>query len=301
MIERISESAGRLYRSPAPNVGEVVQMQKLGIKTILSLDLSSGNLVRADIIKNKLQNKIRHLFYPINIGSPTSDCQRVVSVIRKLNQDYYPMVIHCRAGRDRTGFATAVWLREKMSYSPVKALEVVKSRYGYGTGGASPESIKVMNIVLGVTEEKVKQEVKEDIKEVVEDILTASDQVFGDFGHRNSNKSFYTFDVDRVSAPQVIQPSWTHLDQPASGGSGILGSKIVSARDKRKKLLKKYLKKIKEDENKADTDGIAGLNGLTDKSTGIPSYTQNMNNSGLSQQTTGAGMNIVGPNGIPNS
>lgn len=117
-----------LYRSAKLKPVDIMMLKDIGIKKIISLDDELGHEI-ADICQ-KL--KIKHLILPIDIYDNKSIRgivnDNLVSTIRKDG----PTLVHCRAGKDRTGLVCAIY-----SLMTGKKIDEVKKRlfyFGFGVG-----------------------------------------------------------------------------------------------------------------------------------------------------------------------
>lgn len=129
---------GKLYRGSAPSVKDVVKLKHLfGIKKIVSLDEQSG-----DNIKNICKIlKINHVMMPLD-GSNKAIINLFSHDLKKLLLDDGPTFIHCKEGKDRTGFVVAAFKCKYLGYSLKEALDEALS-LGFGIG-VNPEYIKNM-------------------------------------------------------------------------------------------------------------------------------------------------------------
>lgn len=117
-----------LYRSGKLKPIDIMELKEKGIKKIISLDEELGS----DIAKACKELKIQHEICPIDIYDNKSVRNilndNLVSIIRTNG----PTLVHCRAGKDRTGLVCAIY-----SLMTGKKMKDVKSRlfyFGFGIG-----------------------------------------------------------------------------------------------------------------------------------------------------------------------
>lgn len=166
-----------IFTSGEPTLAELKQLiQVYGVKSILSLDRDAGSKV-ANLIKlNNLP--VAQRIYHIDPGSPAGQASNlfnnILSVI--LGNAQNPILIHCKAGKDRTGFAVAAWLIKSSKAMPCDAINQVESTIGYGTGGISTIAKNSMDRVLGCGETVKTEEQQETENELVEQATDVNDE-----------------------------------------------------------------------------------------------------------------------------
>lgn len=129
MLNNLAFVASGLYRSGAPLPSDLPLLKKLGIRKIVSLDKVAGQKISR---ATKLLD-IRHIMLPIEIGNRKS-------LLKFLNQDLFellqndgPVLVHCAAGKDRTGLACALFRCRYQSWPASAAIKEAKS-FGFGIG-----------------------------------------------------------------------------------------------------------------------------------------------------------------------
>lgn len=103
--------AGTLYRSAQPSANEIAEYaERYGIRTIVNLrGKNSGRAWYDNEIAASRKAGIDHIDFRMSARAPLSDerARELVAVLRSAKK---PILIHCKAGADRTGLATALYL-----------------------------------------------------------------------------------------------------------------------------------------------------------------------------------------------
>ena len=131
-VHPLTQSSGKVFLSDLPNPQDVMgQYVPLKIKTILSLDAQAAKPIQIEAKKHGI---IQYIM-PIDPASPTPSARLVYDWIKNnKNRDIYPLLIHCMAGKDRTGFAAAAWLINNLGYTAQQAIDLMNRSYQYGKG-----------------------------------------------------------------------------------------------------------------------------------------------------------------------
>lgn len=103
--------AGELYRSSQPSAATIAELQKqYGIKTIINLrgDNSGHGWYDKEVAQAKELN-INHIDFRMSSGRELTQDQaaKLIEIMRDAPK---PLLIHCQAGSDRTGLASALYL-----------------------------------------------------------------------------------------------------------------------------------------------------------------------------------------------
>ncbi len=103
--------AGELYRSSQPSASTIAEFQKqYGIKTIINLrgDNTGRHWYDNEVAEAKELN-INHIDFHMSAGRELTQAQaeQLVDIMRNAPK---PILIHCQAGADRTGLASALYL-----------------------------------------------------------------------------------------------------------------------------------------------------------------------------------------------
>jgi protein tyrosine/serine phosphatase len=114
---------GRLYRSGQPTPEQLANIIKQhGIRTVVNL---RGPEVTGyvDDAPTAQEYGACVVSLPISSIKPLSEDQ--LATLRRIYEDprNYPILVHCEAGRARTGVAVALWRIERQGWAPAKAVE----------------------------------------------------------------------------------------------------------------------------------------------------------------------------------
>ncbi|MBB3288929.1 MULTISPECIES: dual specificity protein phosphatase family protein [unclassified Rhizobium] len=103
--------AGELYRSSQPSAATIAELQKqYGIKTIINLrgDNSGHGWYDKEVAEAKQLN-INHIDFHMSSAHELTQ-QQAAQLIEIMRDAPKPLLIHCQAGADRTGLASALYL-----------------------------------------------------------------------------------------------------------------------------------------------------------------------------------------------
>lgn len=99
--EKFFEVSPGIYRSAQPSKKDIQQLKDYGIKTILILN-NDDDVVRSEL-KAAKKAGLNVIEQPMS-GFWTPDDVKVDEILATLNDpSYYPILIHCKHGEDRTG------------------------------------------------------------------------------------------------------------------------------------------------------------------------------------------------------
>jgi hypothetical protein len=142
MIHRFKKVQDGVFRGSAPSIEDVVFLNRnLGVKKIISLDYTAGK--RIDRVCKLLG--IKHVMLPIDINKKSSLLNFLKHDISTLLLKDGPTFLHCAYGRDRTGFAIALFRCESDGWSYDKAL---KEAYSLGFGDGIPHKLKQLYLQI---------------------------------------------------------------------------------------------------------------------------------------------------------
>jgi protein tyrosine phosphatase (PTP) superfamily phosphohydrolase (DUF442 family) len=160
----------KLFRGSAPTPQDVLRLKKdFNIKKIVSLDAEAAKKINRAC---KMLG-INHVVLPINLDTYRSDIIKLLQHdLKNLLLDGGPTFVHCQAGKDRTGFLTALFKCKYMGMDPEDAIAEAKE-LGFGVGVDN----KIINLF-----EKIIRSCKpaKSIKKEPEDIVSNERQYIGD-------------------------------------------------------------------------------------------------------------------------
>jgi protein tyrosine/serine phosphatase len=102
---------GELYRSSQPSASTIALLSKqYGIKTIINLrgDNSGHHWYDSEVAETKLLG-IGHIDFRMSSRHELTQAQ-AAQLVQLMRDAPKPLLIHCQAGADRTGLATALYL-----------------------------------------------------------------------------------------------------------------------------------------------------------------------------------------------
>jgi uncharacterized protein (TIGR01244 family) len=128
-IENFGKVNDQYYRGSQPTQEEVAQLKQLGIKTVIDLrkDLvpEAGNWVRAA--------GMQYYNIPLKASKPATDEQTDYFLSLVNNPANWPVYVHCKGGRHRTGALTAVYRITHDGWTADQAFKEMKD-YDFNNG-----------------------------------------------------------------------------------------------------------------------------------------------------------------------
>ncbi|MDH7790085.1 protein tyrosine/serine phosphatase [Ochrobactrum sp. AN78] len=124
--------AGQAYRSNQPNPSRITQLQALyGIKTIINLrGAEPGAKWYDEEVATSKALGIQHTDYAMS-SSRQLTAERTRELITLMQKAEKPILIHCKAGSDRTGLAAALYVAAVAKGSERKAEGQMSIVYGH--------------------------------------------------------------------------------------------------------------------------------------------------------------------------
>lgn len=124
--------AGELYRSSQPSPAMIADLQKqYGIKTIINLrgDNTGHHWYDKEVTEAK-QLDINHIDFRMSSNKELTEAQaaQLVEIMRDAPK---PILIHCQAGADRTGLASALYLAAIAKTGEAAAAGQMSILYGH--------------------------------------------------------------------------------------------------------------------------------------------------------------------------
>jgi protein tyrosine/serine phosphatase len=124
--------AGALYRSAQPTTFDIARYQKTyGIKTIINLrgENRGSSWYDAEIAEAK-QLGITHIDFRMSARRELTQVE-AADLIGILKRAEKPVLIHCKAGADRTGLAAALYVAAVAKLGETAAENQLSIRYGH--------------------------------------------------------------------------------------------------------------------------------------------------------------------------
>lgn len=124
--------AGQLYRSAQPTAEDIAYYAKnYAIKTIINLrgDNTGSSWYDAEIAQAKALG-ITHVDFGMSAHRELTQ-REAATLIAILEQAEKPVLIHCEAGADRSGLASALYVAAVAKLGETAAEEQISIRYGH--------------------------------------------------------------------------------------------------------------------------------------------------------------------------
>jgi len=123
--------SGELYRSAQMDpVSLASRVQQYGIKSILNLRGSDPGAWYQDEVQTADRLGVRHYDYRLSATEEVSLTQ-MNEIVRLLRDAPKPVLIHCKAGSDRTGLVSALYLLAITGETPAAADRELTIWYGH--------------------------------------------------------------------------------------------------------------------------------------------------------------------------
>jgi protein tyrosine phosphatase (PTP) superfamily phosphohydrolase (DUF442 family) len=124
------ENFGRVnenyYRGSQPREVEFAALRRLGVKTVIDLRKD-----RLDLAEGWAQaNGLKYVNIPLTIERPATDAQTEVFLALVNDPANWPVYVHCKGGRHRTGQMTALYRITKDGWTAEEAYGEMK-RYNF--------------------------------------------------------------------------------------------------------------------------------------------------------------------------
>lgn len=147
-VRNLHKINANLYRSEQPSSQGMINLKKMGIKTVINLRAfhSDQDALKGTALLNKeLSVKTWHI--------EDEDVIKVLKIIRQ--KENGPFLIHCQHGADRTGLMSAMYRIVEQGWSKDEAIkEMIEGGYGYHAIWSN-----IINYVKNADIEKIKKEV----------------------------------------------------------------------------------------------------------------------------------------------
>ena len=136
-IDNFGKVNNNYYRGSQPLADQFIDLKKLGIKTIIDL--------RQDSIKDAADRAraagLQYINIPLTTKRPATDEQTRYFLKLVNNQENWPVFVHCKGGRHRTGEMTAIYRINQDGWTADQAYEEMK-KYDFEDSFFYPRSLK---------------------------------------------------------------------------------------------------------------------------------------------------------------
>jgi len=136
-IENFGKLNDNYYRGSQPTAGQFDELKRLGIKTIVDLRQDSIDGVSEQARKAGLQ----YVNIPLTTKRPATEDQTARFLNLVNDPANWPLFVHCKGGRHRTGEMTAIYRITHDGWSGDKAYEEMK-KYDFEDSFFYPRSLK---------------------------------------------------------------------------------------------------------------------------------------------------------------
>jgi protein tyrosine/serine phosphatase len=149
-VRNLHKINDNLYRSEQPSKEGLMNLKKMGVKTIINLRAfhsDKDSLEGTKLLNEELSVNAWHI--------EDEDVIRVLKIIRQ--KENGPFLIHCKHGADRTGLMSAMYRIVEQGWSKDEAIkEMVEGGYGFHAIWSN-----IINYVKNADIKKIKKELTE--------------------------------------------------------------------------------------------------------------------------------------------
>ncbi|MES2589678.1 MAG: dual specificity protein phosphatase family protein [Bacteroidota bacterium] len=137
-----------MFRSEQPSKTGILEIQKLGVKSVLSLrNIKSDRFIK---------RKSNLIFYKKTINAWTMTEDEVIEALKLFLKSEKPVLIHCVHGSDRTGTIVASYRIIFENWTKEKAIaEMLETHYGFHENFDN-----LIELLKNLDVERVKKELK---------------------------------------------------------------------------------------------------------------------------------------------
>jgi protein tyrosine phosphatase (PTP) superfamily phosphohydrolase (DUF442 family) len=122
--------SAQVWRSAQPTPGDLKRFKKRGLKSVICV--RGGRAFGAWPLEREACERLQIHLRKVSIRAREAPRKEdLLGLIDQFESVEYPILIHCKSGADRTGFATAVYLMSVEGRSPDEALAQLALRYGH--------------------------------------------------------------------------------------------------------------------------------------------------------------------------
>ena len=136
-IENFGKINDNYYRGSQPTAGQFDELKRLGIKTIVDLRKDSIE----GISQQAREAGLQYVNIPLTTKRAATDDQTAQFLNLVNDPANWPVYVHCKGGRHRTGEMTAIYRITHQGWSGNKAYEEMK-KYDFEDSFFYPRSLK---------------------------------------------------------------------------------------------------------------------------------------------------------------
>jgi protein tyrosine/serine phosphatase len=133
-IDNFGQINQHYYRGAQPNAAEFMELQQLGIKTVIDLQ-EGGNSKEPAWARNA---GMQYFNIPLSSTRPATDGQTEHFLQLVNDPQNWPVFVHCAGGRHRTGEMTAIYRITRDSWTADQAYQEMEQYDWYSIGGHGP-------------------------------------------------------------------------------------------------------------------------------------------------------------------
>jgi protein tyrosine/serine phosphatase len=133
-IDNFGQINQNYYRGAQPNAAEFMELQRLGIKTVIDLQ-EDGNSKEPAWVRNA---GMQYFNIPLSSTRPATDGQTEHFLKLVNDPQNWPVFVHCAGGRHRTGEMTAIYRITRDSWTADQAYQEMEQYDYYSIGGHGP-------------------------------------------------------------------------------------------------------------------------------------------------------------------
>jgi protein tyrosine/serine phosphatase len=122
LIKNFGQVTGQYFRGAQPKQGEYKQLAALGVKTVIDLRDSTERYAKTQVESAGMS----YINVPMSDTKmpPQETVQRFLDLMK--DQSIFPIYVHCKGGRHRTGIMTAVYRMTFEGWNIEKAYDEMK-------------------------------------------------------------------------------------------------------------------------------------------------------------------------------
>lgn len=134
LIDNFGQINHNYYRGAQPNAAEFMELQRLGIRTVIDLQEDGNSREPAWARTAGMQ----YFNIPLSSTRPATDGQTEHFLKLVNDPQNWPIFVHCAGGRHRTGEMTAIYRITRDSWTADQAYQEMEQYDFYSIGGHGP-------------------------------------------------------------------------------------------------------------------------------------------------------------------